>query len=478
MAFFRRLALRSFIKTHPPSRQVSPAPGELISAYQGILPDSLLELWRRKGLGFYGENQLALIDPRPWQAVLDRWIVSPPDAVKRIPIALTPFGVLLYYRKLTGTDEDVAFIDPVSRATDELAWSLDDFFNRFLCREASLAGLIPPALVQSARRECGPLAPGEVYEVDQLLLSMQMLKVTKADALGMHRSLRDAVDPPKPRGGKPVAVADALPAQYLPLFADIAIAPGLTGLYLSSYIDWHRLLALQPDGQYRLLFWRIHHQSFERAEIRAYNGAYTLSRNADGDDTLALDIALRQDSLGSDANDDRLVAMQSQGTIFLLRDDRLEDMASAINDDGEMGRSEHYFRRVTLEEAFINEPSDGRAALPLADLPQALQALIQALIQAGPLITTITHVDEPDLDEEDQGEGTVMCTLDLGEADGLRMNMPLYSPDESGRHLKGWVWDMAPHACRAGIQYRRAADGSIAHGPVAGDVLTSRAPGR
>ena len=98
MVFLRRLALHRFVKTHPPSRQVSPAPRELVSAYEGVLPDSLLDLWRRKGLGFYGDLQLALIDPRPWQSVLDRWIISPPGTAPRVPIALTPFGTLLYYR--------------------------------------------------------------------------------------------------------------------------------------------------------------------------------------------------------------------------------------------------------------------------------------------------------------------------------------------------------------------------------------------
>lgn len=89
MSWFRRLALSPFIKAHPP-RKTQPAPADLIAAYAPLLPASLLELWRQEGLGHYGDMQLALIDPRQWQPVLDRWIVSPPDAVRRIPIALTP----------------------------------------------------------------------------------------------------------------------------------------------------------------------------------------------------------------------------------------------------------------------------------------------------------------------------------------------------------------------------------------------------
>lgn len=471
---FRRIALRRFVKAHPPSRHVSPASADLVAAYQGRLPASLLELWGRKGLGLYGDRQLALIDPRQWQAVLDRWIVSPPDAVQRIPIALTPFGILLYYRKLTATDEDVVGFDPVSKTMDVLTWSLDEFFNRFLCDRKPLDALVPPRMAQVAREECGPLAPGEVYEADQMLLTMQMLKLAKVDALEMHRRLRDAVDPPEPKADKPKTVAEALPATHRAMVADIVPGGGLCGLYLSSYIDWHRLLALQPGGRYHLLFWRIHHQTFERTEVRSYTGSYEVSHDAGGDEVVALGIVLRRDSTGSDANDSKLVVMRSDGLTLLLRAEELEDIATAIGGRDVMGRSEYYFQRVSLDDAFTAEPSDGRRAPPFEDLPHALQALIHV----EPLVATITHIDDPVLADEEDGRGTVMCTLDLGEDDGLRFNMPLYSPDDTDRGHVGWVWKMAPHACKVGVRYRRGENGRIAHGPEVGDVLTTRAPGK
>jgi len=474
MFFSRRLTLQRFVKTHPPSRHVVPAPDELVMAYEGILPESLLELWRRKGLGLYGGLQLALIDPRTWQPVLDRWIVgSPSGAPTRIPIALTPFGTLLYYRKLTADDEDIAYIDPVTTETDVLAWSLDEFFNEILCEQDSFEAIISPELTQSARQECGALAPGEVYEVDQMLLSMQMLRIRKVDALDLHRRLRDAVELPEPKDAPPTTVGDALPRDHRAMFEGLPTGPGLVGLYLSFHIDWYRLLALRPDGQYRLLFWHIHYKTFERTEARAYEGGYEISHNSDGDETVALDIVLREDSSGGDANDAQLVAMVSDGTAFLLRAGNLEDIAAAIGCSGTMDRSDGYFFRVTLDEAFPEDSDEDRVAPPFANLPRALQALVRF----GPLQPTITHVADPNPDDEDEnGEGAVMCTLDLGEKDGLRMNMPLYSPQDSGRELKGWVWEMSPHACKAGIDYRRGKNGIIEHGPVVGDVLTTRAP--
>lgn len=469
MGFFSRIALHRFIKTHPPGRHVVQASDELVAAYRGVLPDSLLELWRQKGLGFYGKRQIALIDPRHWQATLERWVVSPRSEVQRIPIALTPFGALLYYRKLTATDEDVAYIDPVARTSSDLAWGLDDFFNRFLCEQDSLDALIPPSMVATANKECGPLQAGEVYEIDPVLFAMQMLRVGKADALALHKRLRDAIEPPQPVAEPPDTIASALPAAERPFFEGMAAA-GLTGLYLSSYIDWHRMLALQSDGQYRLLFWRIHHQSFERIEQRAYTGPYQVERTPAGDDVITLDIRLRGESLGSDANDTQLIVVADPERPLLLRVDELPDIAGDIENRQIMGRSEYYFRRVTLAEPWSDEPSDGRDAPPAGKLPAALRAHLRD----EPLRMSITHVSPPNPDEEDDGEGTVMCTLDLGQNDGLRMNMPLYSPAETGRGLKGWVWTMDPYACQAGIRYHRGPDGEIEHGPQVGDVLSSR----
>ncbi|CAB3773978.1 hypothetical protein GQ57_37935 [Burkholderia sp. MSh2] len=473
MSFFRRLALHRFVQSHPPSRHVSPAPRDLVSAYSGILPASLLQLWRTKGLGLYGSLQLALIDPGQWQATLDRWIISPPGSVRRIPIALLPFGTLLYYRKLTAIDEDVAYIDPVSKQTGDLAWSLDDCFNKILCEPASLHSIVSPVLIRSARETCQTLEPGEVYEVEQVSLSMQMLRIEKVNALELHRRLRDAVELHSSAAKRPATVLDALPDEYRSRFEEMVSERDLVGLYLSSYLDWHRLLALQSNGLYDLLLWEIQDKTFARVNVRTYSGVYTTQRSSDGDDGVTLDIALEHNSSGGDADDDQLIAMYSNGTTFLLRANELEDMATAIGGRNLMGRSESYFRKVTLSDAFVEEQADGRVAPPFDDFPKALQALIHV----EPLRATITHVDIPNPDEEEEGEGAVMCTLDLGSEDGLRMNMPLYSPEHSGRNLEGWVWRMTPHACGAGVSYRRGVDGTIENGPKVGDVLVTRAPG-
>lgn len=372
---FGRLLLNPFVKLHPAHRANAKASSELPERYRGQLPDSLLALWKKHGLGFYGPRNIALLDPGIWQSTLDRWIVSPSDDARRIPIAMTPFGLILYYRKLSETEEDVASLDPHAKSTNVLSWSLADFFNGVLCDPKSLDALIPPGMLQAAEGECGRLAPGEVYEADQTLLVMQMLKISKVDALAMHKRLRDAVDPPR-RLAKPETVAQALPPEHRPDFPEHSVTGNaVVGLYLSEYIDWFRLLALRDDGTYRLLFWRIHHQTGERQEIRAYRGNYRQSADSDGDLHLRLDIKLTRSSLGSDANDAELTVVAIDGVTRLLRTPKLSDIARSLRNRGKLGHSEYYFRQVRLDDPVPGYNSDGEdiSADP-SGLPSALRA--------------------------------------------------------------------------------------------------------
>lgn len=221
MIFGRPRALDRFIKEHPPSWRVSPASRELASAYEGILPSSLLELWRGKGFGFYGDLQLALIDPRAWQSVLDGWMAEAPFTVRSIPIAMTPFGRLLFYRKLAETAGDVAYVDLISKKTGVLASSLDSCFTTFLCEQKTRDWLMPPARLRAARRQCGPLAPGEIYCADPILLSMQIVLAERIRAVDLHDCLRNQTASSEQIAGIPAATTNALPIECPSRLADI-----------------------------------------------------------------------------------------------------------------------------------------------------------------------------------------------------------------------------------------------------------------
>ncbi|TXN70477.1 GAD-like domain-containing protein [Methylobacterium sp. WL6] len=372
------IELAPFAVTHPPRSSARP-----IASPTGDLPAALAELWRTYGPGPYGARLLRLVDPGLWQPVLDRWIVTPPNETRRVPIALTPFGTILYHRQLTATDEDVAVLDPVERSTAVLSWDLTAFFNETLADPEALEALVPFRRLHAALDTVGPLGPSEVYEVDQTLLPVGILKIIRTDALALHTRLRDAVDLAAMPDAPPAEnLAVAMPPEHRATFADVAAdAHGVGGLYLSVYFDDRRLLALEPSGDsttghYRLLFWRNHRKTGAPHEVRSYDGSYEIVEEG-GDTRVRLAIALRDDSLGSDDNDADLMVMRGGGTRWLLRACNLKDIAQRIGRDGGMGRSEYHFRAARLDAPLPDASSDGVPAPPHTELPAALRSLLR-----------------------------------------------------------------------------------------------------
>jgi hypothetical protein len=462
------MKLHTFVNKNTPDERNVPVSKEFAERFEGRLPMALLELWLEHGFGFYGIRQFCLINPETWQSTLDRWIVSPNNLAARAPIALTPFGTIIYYRKLTESDEDIATLDPTTRSGDILSWNLVDFFNRFMCAPERVDHLIQPQLLEAALKDVGPLAAGEVYHADPVLLPI-LLKIAKTDAQALHKRLRDEIDCENaPPAIGPASIAAALPPEYRAKFAGMeGEGDDLHGLYLSSYIDWRRLLGLAADGEYRLLFWKNDHKSGAPSQARFYGGQYEVLMTPDGDRFIRLDLKMTKESLGSDEDDAELFIVQSGGETCLLQAVSIDDIATAIGWRGRMGRSKHYFRRTRLADPIPADESDGIEALPFDDLPIALQAMVHR----EPLRTTIIWVDQ----DPDPGETTVMVKVDIGSDAGLRMNMPLMSPADSPRALRGWVWRMDPDSCGVGIDVERDASGRIVEGPKIGDVLVTRA---
>ena len=386
-----------------------------------------------------------------------------------MPFAITPFGTLLFYRKLTATDEDVATLNPVTRSTSILSWDAVDFFNSVLSDADFVDEFIRPDMLEKAQCEAGPLAAGEVYYVDPTLLSMQMLKIVKTDALALHQKLRAEVDRESaPPASPPNSVSVAMPAEYREAFENTERGSDRpSGLFLSTYIDWRRLLALDGNGGYQLLFWENDEKTGEAVGVRHYSGPYEVVETDGGARLMQLDVELNDDSLGSDANDERLYVMQSGGESWLLQEGAIEDIATSIGADGTMGRSEHYFRPVRLSDPFPADEPDGTTAPPFEDLPAALQALVHR----EPLRATIIEVSA----ESDPEESTAMVRVNLGSNHGLRMNMPLMSPKGSPRELYGWVWEIDADSCGVGIEVAHDSAGAIVDGPQVGDVLVTRA---
>jgi hypothetical protein len=266
------------------------------------------------------------------------------------------------------------------------------------------------------------------------------------------------------------SILASVPERFRGELSASARPEGYHGVYFSRYFDYCRLLDLRSDGTYALILWNVEEgasQSWQQA--RAYRGRYEARTTPSGDTLLILDIASQDLANGGDANDEALIFMRSGESRYLLRLDDFDAMAFDIRVNGRLGRSENYLFDVQLDDPLPAEPYEGRDAPPIEDLPGELRDKVNA----QPIETRIIHVDMIGEPAEFVENRQVLCTLDKGSDDGLYMNMPLYSPEGSGRELEGWVWQMDRKNCRAGIRYTVGPGGDIIDQPRIGDVLTS-----
>lgn len=158
------ITLQNFIDHHKPG-ELTQTPGrDLIESYRTLLPDCLLELWEKTGIGVYSNGLIQIINPGDYKRALYDWLMLDDEDPSRLPIAISSFGTIFYYRKLSDEgDEDIAYIDPHVSGTDVLAWSLESFFNDYLCNEENISSSLDPDLFEKALRKEGQLDKNQMY---------------------------------------------------------------------------------------------------------------------------------------------------------------------------------------------------------------------------------------------------------------------------------------------------------------------------
>ena len=152
--------MEKFLAAYPPAPAEPVAP-KLVARYRDLLPAPLLNLWQQDGFCEFGGGLLRLINPDTYREALETWLGDPKP--NYVPIALSAFGDLFYYRRLTDTDEDVCLLDPHYRQITTCAWSLVEFFDGYLLEDEVRELVLREPLLAQARQQLGPLLPDEQY---------------------------------------------------------------------------------------------------------------------------------------------------------------------------------------------------------------------------------------------------------------------------------------------------------------------------
>lgn len=468
---YTSVQLSVFTQAHPPHPSNIRPGAEWLERYASLVPQALLELWQTHGLGYYGELRLWLVDPAPWELVLNKWLSNSDDGVQRIPFLMTPLGILLYYRQDDTGEETVSAIDIFERDVWVVAENFVEFFNTALTEAYWLDELIPPEDLERAKARAGQLEPGQIYTLDQTLKDVVTL-YAREEALSVFETQFEIAqtasnfDYPSPG-----VLSEALPEPFNTHFQAASEVIGalagstLPGFYLSACFCRYYLLVLMPDHRCQLLFWTTHPLNMKSNPPRLYEGTWWQQLTDDGDTRVTLD-------LEKDALVDREIAPDQQfywvpgDAAMLIRDEDLEYVAGALEWKGSVEHPQYPMRKVAFDH-WIPKDVENQPVPPLEAFPVALRRLLRS----EPLRVVITQVGE--FDEESESL-TVRARIEGNKGRPPLKNMPLCSPEGASKQLLGWVWEIGDTEVELGMSVHDASDLHSPRWPCVGNVMISR----
>lgn len=151
---------QEFLKKYPPEENLTKPSAELLEKFRDRLPEKLLAFWQEYGFGNYGNGFFKVINPCDYTESLYSWLCG--ENPTRIPIMITAFGDIFYYRKVSDTEDDVCVLDIHYRQTILCAYSFDEFFEDFIVDD-ELKENFNYALFEEALQEKGELKANEIY---------------------------------------------------------------------------------------------------------------------------------------------------------------------------------------------------------------------------------------------------------------------------------------------------------------------------
>ena len=150
-----------FLSKYPPFGELRKPSDEILEMFRGTLPEELLDFWQEYGFGNYGGGLLKVVNPFDYMDSLYTWLggVNP----TRLPILITAFGNIFYYRKLSETDDDVCLLDIHYRKISNCTLGFQEFFEDFIIEDTIAERLLDQKLFKQAVEKKGALEENEIF---------------------------------------------------------------------------------------------------------------------------------------------------------------------------------------------------------------------------------------------------------------------------------------------------------------------------
>ena len=153
--------MKKFVKKFKPSENLQKPDEEVLKFFKKILPNEIIELWEEYGFGEYGNGLIKVVNPRDYMNSLYAWL-GRIDYTK-IPIIVTAFGDIFYYRKLEDDKNDVSMLDIHYRKIAVCSYSYQDFFEKYIVDKKVIKNVLKVDLYKKAAKKLGVLNYNDIF---------------------------------------------------------------------------------------------------------------------------------------------------------------------------------------------------------------------------------------------------------------------------------------------------------------------------
>ena len=150
-----------FIAEYKPGNDLVKPDKELLDFGRQMLPPEILYLWETYGFGKYGNGFIKVVDPRDYMHSLYTWLGK--QDFSKIPLFVSAFGDIFYYRKLEGEENDISMLDIHYRKVEVCGYSYQEFFEGYILDENVKENVLRRALFNEATAKLGALAVNECF---------------------------------------------------------------------------------------------------------------------------------------------------------------------------------------------------------------------------------------------------------------------------------------------------------------------------
>lgn len=153
--------INKFINIYEPGQNLKKPDEKILEFGKQMLPPEIIYLWENYGFGDYGNGIIKVVDPRDYMNGLYTWLGE--QDFNKIPIMVSAFGDIFYYRKLDENENDISLLDIHYRKIDVCSYSYQEFFDKYIVDKDIIENILRERLYNEAISTLGILKHNEIF---------------------------------------------------------------------------------------------------------------------------------------------------------------------------------------------------------------------------------------------------------------------------------------------------------------------------